>query len=131
MMTEREVRYMARNSKMQDGTMPSILSVYEFYDRPILYSARDEAGVLLLVLLLEELPAEDLWLTVEISRQRLERVERSEVEVRAAFAQAENDRVSLMREDARTGMLISKREIACAQLTNEMLPEPGYSLRGL
>jgi hypothetical protein len=113
---------MNADTAMQSEAMPSIVSVYEFYDRPVLYSAQSRDGTLLLVLLIDEGPTEDMWLCVEVSRQRLGQVERGEIGVRSAFCQAEGGEARILHEDVATGLVTATQRIGCSLLPEDMLP---------
>lgn len=63
------------------GTL-RMLNVYEYYERPRLFSVENEIGSHFVVYWIEETEDHEGWLVIPISRQRLNRFENREIDIR-------------------------------------------------
>lgn len=65
-----------------------ILQLYEYYDRPLLFSCYNTKGELFLAVLTDETQTDEAWLYADISEERLNEVKKSN-NWHDAFAKAE------------------------------------------
>jgi hypothetical protein len=105
-----------------------ILEVYEAADEPCLFSCRNGAGHIFLVVLLDETDELKDWLYVPLSPDRFAEVRSGEVDLRDAFRGAEDGFVHRVMVPIYGGVPIVG-SVNCDALTDEMLPLAGECLR--
>jgi hypothetical protein len=105
------------------GTL-ELLEVYEYYDKPCLFSCRNLSSQLFLSIWIDETKTEDVWLYVPVSHKRLEYILNGGIDLRTAFLRAEDNFVF----EVRTYLIPKKtphvNQIFCSRLTDEQLPCP-------
>jgi hypothetical protein len=104
-----------------------IIEIYEFYDKPCLFSCGNIAGQVFLVVWVDETSYSDSWLYVPVSRRRLQQVVTGGIELRSAFSEAEDGfvfEITIARNEKKTDVLT----ISCGNLQEESLPASGEFL---
>ena len=104
-----------------------IIEIYEFYDKPCLFSCRNIAGQIFLVVWVDETSYSDSWLYVPVSRRRLQQVVTGGIELRNAFSEAEDGfvfEITIASNEKKTDVLT----ISCGNLQEESLPASGEFL---
>ena len=103
-----------------------MMTVYEYYDCPRLFSCKSREGKKYIGLSVEDREKVQLWLYVLISNQRLRDMEKGKIEMYDIFKQAEEHFVFGVKtfndKPDEAVMLI------CDQLTDNLLPEKGMTL---
>lgn len=66
-----------------------MVEVYDIYDRPVLFTCRNDADTRYLVVLVEENAADDVWMYAEVSPTRLNRIRTGIIDLHTAFTQTE------------------------------------------
>ncbi|MBK1718110.1 DUF6575 domain-containing protein [Thiocystis violacea] len=118
---------MADISFPQIGDM-ELVEVCEFYDEPVLFVCRDLTELLYLAVLSEQTSDHKTWLLTALSPRRLAQLRSGEVDLYAAFKQAERGQVYKARIARASDESPIATWIPCAQLTDEALPVPGEHL---
>ncbi len=103
------------------------VEVYQFYDRPILFSCRKASGEYYLVVLIKEEADADTWLYVAMSQRRFTYVRSGGIDLKDAFLKAEDGVVLQVKTLVRNGES-TLTPIPTGQLTPEMLPAAGSKL---
>lgn len=94
-------------------------NIYGFYDEPLMFSCYSATGGLYFIL---RLPCDDeQWLAVEVSKYRLELLERNDMEVRLPFVNPENGYLYRFYDN-------DLEFLTPNQLTDDMLPYSGEYL---
>ncbi|MDX2241973.1 MAG: DUF6575 domain-containing protein [Leptolyngbyaceae cyanobacterium bins.302] len=104
-----------------------ILEVYEFYDKPCLFSCRNVAGQIFLAIWIDETSYSDSWLYVPTSLRRLQQIITGGMELKSAFLEAEDGfvfEVIIAHDEGSTDIL----RISCDNLDEDKLPAPGEFL---
>lgn len=104
-----------------------ILEVYEFYDKPCLFSCRNVAGQIFLAIWIDETSYSDSWLYVPTSLRRLQQVITGGMELKSAFLEAEDGfvlEVVIASDNDSTDVV----KIPCDNLDEDKLPSPGEFL---
>lgn len=115
---------MSTDIKLPFWKQLSIIEVYTFYDRPVLYCAQSETDRKYIILLADESDTSEDWLYVEISNSRLNQIRSGRLTLRSAFTNAETG--SLLRvnipanlEEKVTFKHVSANELDLSELPNE------------
>jgi hypothetical protein len=104
-----------------------IFEIYEYYDKPCLFSCRNMAEHIFLALWVEEKLDCDRWLYAPISLLRLAYLKSGGIDLRSAFSNAEDNFV--FDVEVFYDNIPSKIEIiACPNLTDDLLPVEGEFL---
>lgn len=104
-----------------------IIEVYEYYDRPVLFTAKNGAHFHYLVMMLDETSSSTSWLYVAVSQERWHAIRMGQVSLRAAYQQAEDAIVyEVTIFDA--GHPTQIRILPSNTLTDEQLPAVGEVL---
>ena len=105
-----------------------IVETYAYYDQPVLFSCKDSAGHLYLVVAADENNQYETWLYVRISNERLNLVQSGTIDLHDAFADSEDAHLFQVRfsYDAPTSPQIESIEVN--QVSEDMLPLPGECL---
>lgn len=99
-----------------------IVDVIDFYDRPLLFTARDGVGVMYFAYLTDESDEEDFWYYVSVSAERLSDLLRGEVPIRDAFLHPENGVVLLVSTPRKMGGVSHLEQCQPASLADDSLP---------
>jgi hypothetical protein len=114
-----------RDSKLGHLT---IVEVFEFYDGPKLFSARNRTGTLYLVFWADQDEEADHWFYVPVSEGRLESVKEGDLSLREAITQPEDGLIyqaSVSRQSARAPIV---REISPGEIDESCLPPEGDAI---
>ena len=105
-----------------------IVEVYEYYDQPVLYSCKNAAGHLYLVVAADENDKYVTWLCVAVSTERLNLVRSGKIDLHDAFASPENPYAIQVRVpyDKHASHQIDFTQ--SNQISEDMLPIPGECL---
>jgi hypothetical protein len=101
-----------------------ILEVYDYYDKPCLFSCRNLSDQLFLAVWIDETSTEDVWLYAPVSRRRLEYVLNGGVDLRTAFLRAEDNFVFQVQTYHSAEKPSQINKVLCKQLNDEQLPCP-------
>lgn len=92
-----------------------LLEVYDYYDCPRLFAARNAVGTTYFVLWADDLGDQDVWLYVPVSGDRLADLRQGSIAIRDAFLNAEDGNVYRVVETKSTG------QATCASLGADSL----------
>lgn len=97
------------------------VEVYEFYDRPCLFSCKNTIGIYYLAVLVNDNADVDVWLYSPMSRDRFNQVRSGIIDMKEAFTQAQGDSVYRLTE--RRNSSIEVESILCVLLSDSILPK--------
>ena len=105
-----------------------IVETYAYYDQPVLFSCKNAAGHLYLVVAADEDEQYETWLYAKISVERFNLVRSGAIDLHDAFADPEGRCLLQVRfpYDAPTSPQIES--IEANQVSDDMLPLPGECL---
>lgn len=104
-----------------------IFEIYEYYDKPCLFSCHNRAGHIFLALWVDETSAFDRWFYAPISLGRLAYLKSGSIDLRSAFFNAEDKfvfDVEVFYDNNSSNIKI----MACRDLTDDLLPVEGEFL---
>lgn len=104
-----------------------ITEVYEFYDRPILFTCQNVTGQYYIAVWIEENESDDVWLYAPMSRGRFEVIRSGGIDLYSAFRHAENNFVWQVTTpyDNHDDTVVA---LSCSSLTEDQLPMEGEFL---
>ena len=102
--------------------------IYEYHDKPCLFSCQNKAGHTFLALSVDETEDFDRWLYAPISLERLSRIKSGDIDLRNAFTQTEDNFVLDVKIFSDEKVPTSIETIACTDLTDDLLPVAGEFL---
>lgn len=105
-----------------------VIEVYIFHDQPVLFSCKNKSGLFYIVLSIDETDSSEIWLYAPISKSRLQRLVRGEVELRDVFTDAEDAfvyRVEIPYDESNAIVDL----IDCHEIPDEDLPEVGIKIQ--
>jgi hypothetical protein len=105
-----------------------IIEVYEYYDQPVLYSCKNAAGHLYLVVAAAEDAQFLTWLCVAASTERLNLIRSGKIDLHDAFADSENPYTIQVRVPYEEHASVQTDFIQSNQIPEDMLPMPGECL---
>lgn len=105
-----------------------IVEVYEFYDRPLLFSCRNSTGHHFLALLIDETETEEVWLYAPVSETRFAQIRAGKIDLHDAFAKAEDDRLYEIHAPHLQASPVEFRFISVQDVPEDVLPLTGESL---
>lgn len=109
------------------GTNLKIETIYEYYDRPVLFLCNSDEGNIYLVVLESEEKDFDVWLFVKVSLLRLYDIENNMIDLYTAFKESESGLVILIKNFYNENRF-DISDILCDELTDEQLPSRGMNL---
>lgn len=104
-----------------------IVETYAYYDEPLLFSCKNAAGHLYLVVAADENEAYETWLYAEVSAERLNSIRSGAIDLHDAFAKTEDGQI-LQVKFPYDNSLPESDSIQSNQISDDMLPEPGECL---
>lgn len=105
-----------------------IVETYVYYDQPVLFSCRNAAGHLYLVVAADENDQHETWLYARVSPERLNRIRSGVIDLHDAFAEPEDSFLlqEIIPYDNQTQPRLEP--IQPSQISEDMLPIPGERL---
>jgi hypothetical protein len=99
----------------------TLVEVYLYYDRPCLFSCRNEKGDLFLVLWIDQTSDSDRWLYAPFSEEVLDGTRSGDADLRSLFQNCPGNRVFDVEvfNDGRSSTL---KTLNCSGLTDDLLP---------
>lgn len=105
-----------------------IVETYAYYDQPVLFSCKNAAGHLYLVVAADENEQNETWLYAGVSEERLKLIRSGAIDLHDAFADPEDGLLvqATVPYDSQTEIQISP--ISPSQIPEDMFPVPGERL---
>ena len=124
--TAKTMSFLAQSTEL--GEL-EIVDVYEFYDRPLLFSCINALGIHYLVVLADVDDETETWLYASVSPARLQDVRSGGVDLHDAFGLTEDQTIFVVRQGRTDSCLKEINRVACESLIEDWLPSPGAILR--
>lgn len=102
-----------------------IIEVYDFYDKPVLFSCKNKSGFIFIVVCVDSSDSAEIWLYAPVSSSRFQRIVQGEVELRDIFADTEDAfvyQIEIPYEDSQDTVY---NIVACKEIPDEYMPESG------
>ena len=105
-----------------------IVETYAYYDQPVLFSCKNAAGHLYLVVAADETDQYDTWLYAGVSEERLKLIRSGAIDLHDAFADPEDGYLvrAIVPYSNQAG--IQTDSIQPDQIPDDMFPVPGERL---
>ena len=105
-----------------------IVEVYTYYDQPVLFSCKNAAGHLYLVVAADENDRYETWLYAGVSVERLNHIRSGAIDLHDAFADPEDGFLLQVMVPYDDQAPLRTEPIQSNQISEEMLPIPGEHL---
>lgn len=105
-----------------------IVETYVYYDQPVLFSCKNAAGHLYLVVAADENDQYDTWLYVGVSAERLNNIRSGAIDLHDAFADPEDGFLFQVIAPYSNQNPLQIESIRPDQIPEDMLPMPGECL---
>ena len=105
-----------------------IVETYVYYDQPVLFSCKNAAGHLYLVLAADENDQYETWLYAAVSVERLNHIRSGAIDLHDAFADSEDGFLLQVMVPYDDQIPFRPEPIQSNQISEEMLPIPGERL---
>lgn len=105
-----------------------IVEVYIYYDQPVLFSCKNAAGHLYLVLAADENDQYETWLYAAVSVERLNHIRSGAIDLHDAFADTEDGFLLQVIAPYDDQIPFRPEPIQSNRISEEMLPIPGERL---
>jgi len=105
------------------------IEVYEYYDRPLLFSCKNVLGHVYVALLVDENDESEIWYYVGVSKTRFDHIRTGGIDLRTTFAEPEEGVVIQVEIGRIDNQKISVTRVSMAQVKDEFLPAPGEFLK--
>ena len=103
------------------------LEIFTYYDRPCLFSCRNEARQIYLAVWVDEVNTHNRWIYAPISPYGLDRLKKSCVDIRSAFTHTCSGYVYDVKISQRN--ICCVEYLCCSDLTDDLLPVAGEFLK--
>ena len=105
-----------------------IVETYAYYDQPVLFSCRNAAGYLYLVVAADENDQYDTWLYAGVSPERLNHIRSGAIDLHDAFADPEAGILFQITVPHDNQSPLQIEPVQSNQIPEDMLPVPGERL---
>ena len=105
-----------------------IVEVYDYYDQPILFSCKNAAGHLYLVVAADENDQHEIWLYAGVSTERLNLIRSGAIDLHDAFAKPEGGFLLQATVPYEDQIPLRIEPIQPNQISEDMLPTAGERL---
>jgi hypothetical protein len=102
-----------------------IIEVYDFYDKPVLFSCKNKSGLIFIVLCVDSSDVAEIWLYAPMSSYRFQNITYGRVELRNVFIETEDGFVYQVEIPYEDGINVIVKNVGCHEIPDEYLPELG------
>lgn len=105
-----------------------IIEVYDFYDKPVLFSCKNKSGLIFIVICVDSSDIAEVWLYAPMSSSRFQNVAQGKVELRDIFTNTEDGfvyQVEIYYEEE-TNVV---KTVNCNEIPDEYLPGLGQVIQ--
>jgi hypothetical protein len=106
-----------------------IIEVYDFYDKPVLFSCKNKSGLTFIVVCVDSSDFAEIWLYAPVSSSRFQSVIKGDVELRHIFAQTEDAFVYQVEIPYEDEINVIVKNVECNQIPDDYLPELGQFIQ--
>lgn len=106
-----------------------IIEVYEYYDRPLLFSCKNALGHIYVALLVDENDESETWYYVGVSKTRFDHIRTGGIDLRTTFAKPEDGVVIQVEIGYSESQKTNITRVPIEQIKDEFLPAPDEFLK--
>ncbi|MBD2566646.1 DUF6575 domain-containing protein [Anabaena lutea] len=107
----------------------AIIEVYDFYDKPVLFSCKNKSGLTFIVVCVDSSDLAEVWLYAPVSSSRFQSVIKGEVELRHIFAETEDAFVYQVEIPYEDEINVIVKNVECDEIPDDYLPELGQFIQ--
>jgi hypothetical protein len=102
-----------------------MIEVYDFYDKPALFSCKNQSGQIFIVLWVDSSEVSDIWLYASVSSDRFKSIRKGEIQLRNIFINSEDAFVYKVATPYEENLNFEVTTVYCEQIENDYLPISG------
>lgn len=106
-----------------------IIEVYDFYDKPVLFSCKNKSGLIFIVVCVDSSDFAEIWLYAPVSSSRFQSVIKGDVELRHIFAETEDAFVYQVEIHYEDEINVIVKNVECNEIPDDYLPELGQFIQ--
>jgi hypothetical protein len=106
-----------------------IIEVYDFYDKPVLFSCKNKSGLIFIVICVDSSDVAEIWLYAPMSSYRFQSVAQGKVELRDIFNNTEDGFVYQVEIPYEEGINVVVKTVNDNEIPDEYLPELGQFIQ--
>ena len=106
-----------------------IIEVYDFYDKPVLFSCKNKCGLIYIVLCVDSSDLAEIWLYAPMSSSKFQGAVQGSVELINIFIYTEDAFVYQVEIPHEDGENVIVKTINCQEIPNEYLPDLGQVIQ--
>ncbi|MHC5828295.1 MAG: DUF6575 domain-containing protein, partial [Nostoc sp.] len=106
-----------------------IIEVYDFYDKPVLFSCKNKSGLIFIVVCVDTLDSTEIWLYAPISSSRYHDATQGLVELRDIFTSTEDAFVYQVEVPYEDGLNTIVKLVNCDDIPDDYLPSSGQTIQ--
>jgi hypothetical protein len=99
-----------------------MIEVYDFYDKPTLFSCKNQSGQIFIVLWVDSSEVSDIWLYASVSSDRFKDTKKGKIELRDIFVNSEDAFVYKVITPYEENLNAEVSNIYCEQIEDDYLP---------
>ena len=100
-----------------------IIEVYTVYDKPILFSCKNQSGLVFIAICVNNSESAEIWLYAPVSPSRFQSVIKADIELRHIFAETEDGFVYQVEIPNGEGIKAIVKNVKCNEIPDIYLPE--------
>ncbi|BAZ09637.1 hypothetical protein NIES4071_14470 [Calothrix sp. NIES-4071] len=102
-----------------------IIEVYDFYDKPVLFSCKNKAGLIFVATFVDSSEYAEIWFYAPVSSSRFQRIVKGEVELRNIFVDTEDAFVYQVEIPYKHNQGTTCHVVYCNEILDRYLPDSG------
>lgn len=106
-----------------------IIEVYDFYDKPVLFSCKNKSGLIFIVLCVDSSDYAEIWLYAPMSSSRFQSLVQGRVGLRDIFIDTEDAFVYQVEVPYEDGLNTIVKTVNCNEIPDEYLPGLGQVIK--
>lgn len=106
-----------------------IIKVYDFYDKPVLFSCKNKSGLIFIVICVDSSDFAEIWLYAPMSSSRFQSIVQGRVELRDIFIEPEDGFVYQVEIPYEDEVNVIVKTVDCNEIPDEYLPELGQVIQ--
>ncbi len=102
-----------------------MIEVYDFYDKPALFSCKNQSGQIFIVLWVDSSEVSDIWLYAPVSSGRFKDIRKGKIELKDIFINSEDVFVYKVVTSYEENLNAEVTTVSCEQIEDDYLPISG------
>lgn len=100
-----------------------IIEVYTFYDKPVLFSCRNQSGLIFIAICVNSLEFAEIWLYASVSLSRFQSVTKADMKIKNIFTETEDGSVYQVEIPNGREKKAIVTNVKCNEIPDDYLPD--------